>query len=163
MLIDWIIFLHVTSAFAFFAAHGVSVGVAFRLRKERAPERLHALLDFSKAFGMSSNISLLVLLGTGVAAGFMAHLWDKGWLWTALGLVILVSVLMGASMSPFFDRLRKLAGGSYREGGKLVPAGGAATADEVEAMIARFPLTSVTLVGVVISTAILYLMMFKPF
>jgi hypothetical protein len=47
MLYQWMVFLHIAGVFAFLVAHGVSVGVAFRVRLERDPKRIMALLDLS--------------------------------------------------------------------------------------------------------------------
>jgi hypothetical protein len=44
---NWLVFLHVVSALGFMMAHGVSVSVAFALRRERHPERVRALLGLS--------------------------------------------------------------------------------------------------------------------
>jgi hypothetical protein len=44
---NWLVFLHVVSALGFMMAHGVSVSVAFALRRERHSERVRALLELS--------------------------------------------------------------------------------------------------------------------
>ena len=49
-----LVLLHVLGAFGFLMAHGVSVGVAFTLRRERELERIRALLNLS-----SSSLGIL--------------------------------------------------------------------------------------------------------
>ena len=44
---NWWVFLHIAGVFAFLTAHGVSVGVAFKLRRERDPQRILALNELS--------------------------------------------------------------------------------------------------------------------
>src|SRR6266511_2088162 len=46
-LYPWLVFLHIGGAFLFVLAHGVSALVAFRLRAERDPGRMTALLELS--------------------------------------------------------------------------------------------------------------------
>ena len=41
----WIVYAHVLGAFAFAAGHGVAATMAFRLRSERDPSRIAAILD----------------------------------------------------------------------------------------------------------------------
>jgi hypothetical protein len=43
----WIVYAHVLGAFAFAAGHGVAATMAFRLRSERDPSRIAAILDYS--------------------------------------------------------------------------------------------------------------------
>jgi hypothetical protein len=47
-LSNWIVWIHIVGGFTFPLAHGVSAGVAFRLREERDVPRVQALLDLSK-------------------------------------------------------------------------------------------------------------------
>lgn len=47
----WIVLLHVTGAFGFVLAHGVSVLVAFRLCSEREPANVAALMYASTELG----------------------------------------------------------------------------------------------------------------
>ena len=77
---QWIIFAHVVSAFTFFMAHGVAIAVALRLSHERQTERLQVLLELSNLSRPASNISLIVLLLSGIAGGFIADWWRMGWI-----------------------------------------------------------------------------------
>jgi hypothetical protein len=44
-LYEWIKFLHVIAAVAFMVAHGTSIGISSRLKKEQDVERIKAMLD----------------------------------------------------------------------------------------------------------------------
>ena len=55
---------------------------------------MQALLDFSRFAVNTMYVSVLVLLVAGVAAGFMAGLWGKGWIWAAIVLLLLMFAAM---------------------------------------------------------------------
>ena len=56
-------------AFGFVLAHGASAFAAIRIRSEREPSRVAALLDLSGTSMSLMYVSLLVLVGAGIAAG----------------------------------------------------------------------------------------------
>ena len=80
----WFVFLHVLGVFGFLMAHGVSISVAFALRRERNFERVQTLLNLSASSIEVMLGSLAVLILSGVITGFMGHWWDKGWIWLSL-------------------------------------------------------------------------------
>jgi amino acid transporter len=159
----WIIFLHVVSAFIFFMAHGVSIGAALRLRREHQLERLRMLLELSDASRRFVRGSLVVLLLSGIAGGFMLNWWHMGWIWVSLALLVFITVVMFRGMSPYFNKLRKAVGIPYREAGKIQPALEAAPAAEIEALLTMGNMVVMTGIGIGIMVVIVYLMMFKPF
>jgi predicted PurR-regulated permease PerM len=159
----WIIFLHVVSAFIFFMAHGVSIGVALWLRREHQLERLRMLLELSDASRRFVRGSLVVLLLSGIAGGFMLNWWHMGWIWVSLALLVFITVVMFRGMSPYFNKLRKAVGSPYQEGGKIRPALEAAPAAEIEALLTTGNMVVMTGIGIGIMVVIVYLMMFKPF
>src|SRR5215472_12656033 len=105
---QWLVFAHVLGVFGFLLAHGTATAVAFALPRQREVERVRALLDLSRGVTMVANISLLVLLAAGITAGFMGNWWGQGWIWTALGLLVLMSISMSVLGSRPFNRLRML-------------------------------------------------------
>src|SRR5260370_27863841 len=90
----WLIFLHVLAVFTFLLAHGASAAVSFRLRGERVVARVQVLLELSRGANAVADAALLVLLAAGIAAGFMGNWWGHYWIWTALGLLLLISDVM---------------------------------------------------------------------
>ena len=99
-----VVLLHVLGAFAFVMAHGVSMLIAFRLRGERDPGRQALLLELSGISVGLMYIGLGVLLLAGIVAAFMGGLWDRGWIWAALGiLVVVIMVLIATGTVPIFD------------------------------------------------------------
>ena len=75
---------------------------SLRLRSERNLERIRALLDLSSASLGLMYGSLLLILGTGIWAGFRGRWWDMGWIWPGLGLLIFIILTMNALASPYY-------------------------------------------------------------
>lgn len=159
----WIVFLHVLGGMTFFLAHGASASVDFKIRQETQPDRIRALLDVS---AHSLNVlfaSLLVLLGAGIAAGFVGHWWRFGWIWVSLALLVGTSGFMSWYSRRRFTALRKAAGLAYMEGNKPHPAEPPLGDDDIAARAAAVNPVLSTAVGYGALVIILWLMMFKPF
>jgi hypothetical protein len=105
---QWFVFAHILGVFGFLLAHGTAAAVAFVLPRQREVERVRALLDLSRGVSMVANASLLVLLAGGLTAGFMGNWWGQGWIWTSLGLFVLIGVTMSVLGSRPLNRLRQL-------------------------------------------------------
>ena len=108
----WIVLVHVISVLGFLAAHGVSMGVVFRLRSERELGRVRALLDLSASSLGSMYLFVLVVLLSGIVAGIVGGWWTSGtlWIWASLILLIAIVVYMSYRASPYFTALRQAAG-----------------------------------------------------
>jgi uncharacterized membrane protein len=152
----WWVFLHIVGVFAFLLSHGVSVGVSFRLRRERDPRRITALLELSGSSIALFNGSLLVLIFAGVVAGFLGHWWGQGWIWTALGLLIATSVAMSVLARPFYKRARLVAEA-------LSSGSEAVTEDQLASILRSSRPLMIAGLGFGALLVILWLMMFKPF
>lgn len=150
------VYLHIVGVFGFLVAHGVSVGVAFRLRKERDPKRVMALLDLSSSSATLFYISILVLLTAGVVAGFLGHWWGFWWIWLALAALVATMGLMYALATTYYKRVRTIAG-AMAEGSQAVRE------DQLAAVLAGPRPWVLAAVGFVSLLFILYLMLFKPF
>jgi hypothetical protein len=163
MFTKWILFLHVLSSITFFLAHGASAAVAFRIRKETDFIRIRAMLDLSVSTFMAMVYSFLVLGLSGLALPFLVKLWDKGWVWTSIVLMVFVVVWMGLFNEKGFKELRRLVGLPYMRGSKEFPAETPASAEEVAAHLKKINLHTLVIVGYVIPAIVLWLMVFKPF
>ncbi len=160
---QWLVFLHILAALAFFMAHGASAVMAFRLRQERQIERIRAILDMSNAALPVAYSALAVLLLAGIGAGIMGGWFRMGWIWAALVLMVVMWFGMHYYAFRFYTPVRKAVGLPYRDGKAEHPAGTPASDGEIAALIQTAnPLVlggfSFAIVGV-----ILWLMMFKPF
>jgi small-conductance mechanosensitive channel len=159
----WIVFLHLLGLLGFVLAHGASAAAAFALRRERGLEKVQALLLLSTSTYGVMYISLLVLLVTGIIAGFMGQWWGWGWIWVSLGLLVAIIVAMSILGSPVYGRARKAAGLPYFEGGKQRPAEPAPNPAELDAALSRANPVLLAVIGYVGLALITWLMMFKPF
>jgi len=108
--IDWIVFLHVAGAFAFVAAHGVSIFVAFQLRHERDRARLGALLDLSGRSLTTAFVGLLVLFVSGIAAGIILGSFGQAWIWVSLVILVVIAGVMNPVGTVYFSGIRAALG-----------------------------------------------------
>ncbi len=157
-----LIFTHVLSVLGFLMAHGASAAVMFRLRVEREPSRLCALLDLSQAVGGAMALTALVLFVSGLALGFIGAWWSSGWIWASLGLFLAISIVMSWQGRMYFERVRRALGAETRAAAepgmpRVLPPAALAT---VLASGRPMLLAGVGLGGLAVITA---LMMFKPF
>jgi len=164
-LYQWLVFTHVLGVFGFLLAHGASAAIAFRLRGEREVAPVRALLDLSRSAAIVANASLLALLAAGIAAGFMGGWWSRGWIWVALGLLILISFAMTGVGSRPLTRVRRLLDGTEFRGEKGDPKTSATipTDQQLAAALSTIKPWLLTAIGGGGLALILWLMMFKPF
>ena len=143
--------------------HGTSALVSLRLRYVRELQQVRALLDLSRfALGVM-YISLIVLLVTGVWAGFKGRWWDDGWIWASLGLLVAIIIAMYAIATPYYHRVRPTAGLNIIHGSAQDPPPNPVSQEELDALLTSwrpFVLAGIGFAGLVVT---LWLMMFKPF
>jgi hypothetical protein len=159
----WIKLLHVLGAFGFVLAHGASALAAVRIRSEREPSRVAALLDLSSASLGLMYISLLVLLAGGITAGFVGGFWGEAWIWVAIGLLVVVVVAMYPLGSQHYAKVRRAVGQKAYGDPKDAPLPAPLVADELAALLASprpFVLAAFGGIGLVL---VLWLMVVKPF
>jgi Predicted integral membrane protein (DUF2269) len=153
---QWMVFLHIAGVFVFLIAHGVSVGVAFRVRGERDPRRIMALLELSAWATGLMYAGILLLLTGGIIAGFMGDWWGGGWIWVSLGTLVLIMVAMYAMATGYYRRLRLVVG--------AMADGSHAVSEERLAEALEGPRAWIlAVIGFGGLLFILYLMLFKPF
>jgi hypothetical protein len=152
---QWWKFVHVLGVFAFLISHGVSIAVAFRLRRERDPVRVLTLVQLSGSSIAAFYTSMLLLVGAGVALGFLGHWWSYIWIWTAIGVLVATMVLMYLLATPYYRKIRVVAG-AMAQGSQAV------TDQQFGALLTSPILFVVTAVGVVGLGLILWLMIMQP-
>jgi hypothetical protein len=159
----WIVFIHVAAAFVFAAGHGVTMYVAFAVRREKDRAKMAALLDMSGWALTSAGIAVLVVLLVGILAGVVAGDWNR--LWIGVSLVLFIAI--GAAMTPiggaWFNKLRVALGQRTR----TFKPGDADPVPVSDGELAALQATKVPEQLLVIGgggfLVILYLMMFRPF
>ena len=163
MLIRWLIFIHVLSAITFFLAHGTSAAMAFQLRKETNIERIRTMLGLSGKTIMVLFVSFLVMGLTGLIMPFILKIWNQGWIWVSIVLMVFVFFHMTLRNEKTYKTVRKLAGMPYMKGSKEYPAEPPASDEEILAHIRKISVYELIAVGYVVPAFVLWLMVFKPF
>jgi hypothetical protein len=160
---NWIVFLHVLGAFTFVLAHGVSAGVSLKLREEREVARVQALLELSNTATQGMYVGLLILLIGGITAAFMAGLWGRGWVWTAIVVLVVMIAFMYARASRYYGEVRRAAGLAYYIPGKGAGGPVAANPGELARLLGSSRAMELAGGGTIGLVAILWLMVMKPF
>jgi hypothetical protein len=163
MMYRWLVLLHVLAVFGFLMAHGISVGVAVRLRRERKLEQIQALLNLSSSSLGVLHGSLAILFLTGIVNGFIGHWWSRGWIWLSLGLLIAIYIYMGIAASGYYSRVRKAVGLAYMESFKPHLPVEPACAEEINTLLSQSRPVTLAVAGFGSLAIIAWLMMFKPF
>jgi hypothetical protein len=108
----WLVALHLLGFTVFIASHGVSMWVAFRVRRERDRAVVTALLDLSLRASQVAYLGLIALgiggLGAAWSAGFLTTTWNVA----AYVVIVVVLVTMFAVASPYYHGLREAIAGT---------------------------------------------------
>ena len=163
ILIRWLIFLHVLAALTFYMAHGALVAMAFKVRKETDFARIRAMLDLSNSTMITMGMAFLVMGLTGLILPFLIHIWNRGYIWVSIVLMLFVAIYMAAFIVTHYMELRRLVGLPYRKGSKELPAEPPSSPEEVAALLKKTSVTGLVVIGYVIPAIVLWLMIFKPF
>lgn len=164
-LYPWLVVLHVLCVFAFLAIHGVSMGVWWRVRRERDRTRLIPLLELSGGVITPMSVVMLLLLVSGILAGIAGGLWFNGqwWLWASIAVLVVIIAVMTPLVAIPMNGVRRALGmpsqADVKAGTVPEPVDDAA----LDALLSdRRPLVggSIAIVGIVLLT---WLMESKPF
>jgi hypothetical protein len=164
-LYPWIVLTHVTGVLLFFVAHGSSAVVGLRLKGERDPARVLALLDLSRwSLGPAAGVSLLVGLVAGIAAGFVGGWWGHLWIWLSLAIFLAVGGLMTPMAAAKLSAMRSAAGIRIQPPFGFGPHGEAPTADpaELQRLLEAWNPWPTSVLGIAGFVVILALMLLKP-
>jgi len=156
---NWVVYLHVTVIFIFLIQHAAEIIVTFKLREQKEPEGIFATYAFmpdNNSRNLRITYSLIIV--TGAVAGFMSTWWKQGWMWSALGMMILIWVVM-TRVAPNYlnavDAITDLA---------LKNRDDKSAIDKFRSDLkARREPEIMTVTSVIGGLIILWLMMFKPF
>lgn len=106
----WVVLAHVIGAFGFVFAHGVSAFVAFRLRAVQSAEQVTTLMNLSGSSLMMAYASLLIILISGIALGFMGDWWGRAWIWISIGLLLAIATSMYLVGTKYYVHVRHAVG-----------------------------------------------------
>jgi hypothetical protein len=163
ILIRWLIFVHILAALTFFLAHGTSAAMAFKIRKETDFKRIGAMLDLSWSTMVLMGVSFLIMGLTGIILPFLIRIWNKGYIWASIVLMLFVFIYMAVFNETTYKQLRRLGGLPYMKGSKQLPAEPPSSPEEVAALLNKTRVTGLVVVGYLIPAFVLWLMVFKPF
>ncbi|HJS18873.1 MAG TPA: hypothetical protein VJ785_08990, partial [Anaerolineales bacterium] len=157
LLIRWLIFVHILSAISFFLAHGASAAMAFKIRNETDFTRIRAMLDLSWSTMTLMGVSFLIMGLTGIALPFLIHIWNKGYIWLSIVLMVFVFVYMAIFNDKHYKQVRRLVGLPYMKSGKELPAEPPSSPEEVAALLRKTSVWSLVVVGYMIPAIVLWL------
>lgn len=160
-----IVFIHAATMLLFFIAHGASMAVAFRLKRERDPAAVRALLDLSTwAMGWPTGILVIVGLVTGIAVGIMGGWFGQIWIWASLVLFIAVALAMTPMASSRLRPMRAAAGTvPFNPFSRTPPPAPEPNPAELSRLLDEWNPVPIALLGLASFLVILWLMLFKPF
>lgn len=156
----WLVYLHVAAVVIFLLAHGPSVGMALRLRREPTADGIKALVGLSTLATQATYPSLILVLASGTILAFAGHWWGRKWVWVAIGVVLVTSFAM-AGLASRYHRLRPPRPGRGQSSDpRIAPA---RSPEEVRRIAASISAAPITAVGVTALALLLWLMLLKPF
>ena len=119
------------------------------------------LLQLSGSSFKVMAISLLVLLLSGIIAGFIGQWWGHGWIWVSLILLMAVYGVMALLGTRVLNNVRQGIGlpSAYGQPPRTEPF----SAEELDALLNRSQPARLALLGFGGIGVIAWLMMFKPF
>ena len=162
-LYPWIVFLHASTILLFFIAHGASMAVAFRLKREQDPARVRALLDLSRsALGVPTIVVVTTGLLSGILLGFLGGWWGELWIWVSLVLFVGVALAMTPLVAGRLNPIRAAAGMPpipIKAGQDAPPE----DPEELRRQLDAWNPIPAAVAGLGAFLVILYLMMVKPF
>ena len=159
----WVVTLHVLGAFLFVFGHGASAFAALRLRRERDPARIGAMLEVSTASFVTMGIGWLVLLAAGIVATFMGNLWGEAWIWISLVIFVVLTGYMTPRAAGWTRQVRHAIGVKAASDKKDAPDPTPASPEELDQILRSPRVFEVTAVGGIGLAVIIFLMILKPF
>ena len=104
---QWLVFLHLVGLVLFVSMHGVSMWVAFRVRRTPDPDTGRLLLDMSQRGNQIMYLGLLLLGIGGLGAAWQADLLLAPWIVASYVVVVVIILGMYAVGAGFYYPLRE--------------------------------------------------------
>src|SRR2546423_2281285 len=143
----WLKFFHLLGVGLFLFGHGMSAIASFAVRGRPADAATGAMLKASIGSAAIYYPGLILILVTGIWMGFAGSLWRTGWIWTAIAVLLVTAVVMGA-LSRHYHLARDTIGKDP------------AAAESSLRQARPIPIAIIGTIGIV---ALFFLMVFKPF
>jgi hypothetical protein len=155
----WIVYLHIVVIFIFLIQHAAEIWVSFKLREQKEPEGIFATYAFMPNNNVRNlRITYSLIIVTGITAGFITTWWRQGWMWTALGVMIVIWIVMKRVSSIYLYAVDAIAEQALKN------REDASAIDKFRSDLkARREPEILSVTSVIGGLIILWLMMFKPF
>ncbi len=151
---QWLVFAHLLGLVIFAMCHGVSVFVAFRVRRVADPTVAAGYLQLSQTANQVMYLGLLLLAIGGIGAASVGNLWGQTWVWSSVVVLIVVILLMYVVGASYYYRLRdELAG---KTDVKLT------TSEELSRRLATRRPEWLAIIGLAGLVILIWLMVLKP-
>ena len=155
----WVVYLHILVIFIFLIEHAAEIWVSFKLREQKEPEGIFATYAFMPNNNVRNlRITYSLIIITGITAGFITTWWRQGWMWTALGVMIVIWIVMKRVSSIYLYAVDAIAEHALQN------REDASAIDKFRSDLkARREPEILSVTSVIGGLIILWLMMFKPF
>lgn len=108
--------------------------MAFKIRREKDFARIGAMLNLSWSTIVLIGVSFLIMGLTGIILPFLYRIWNRGYIWLSIVLMLFVFIYMAVFNEKHYKELRRLVGLPYMKGSKQLPAEPPSHPDEVTAL-----------------------------
>ncbi|MEX0991255.1 MAG: DUF2269 family protein [Actinomycetota bacterium] len=146
--------LHILGALGFVGAHGATAAAGLRIRRERDPIRIRALLELSRSTRPAMYVSLLLIVVSGIVTGVEGHWWGQAWIWWSTGLLIVLVAVAFPLAVPYYRRIRRAV--------EVTASGKHSSADELARLVRSSRPIWILIVESVGIAVIVALMVLKP-
>lgn len=163
MVYEWVVFIHISSVLGFMLVHGISMGIALRLRSERNVEHIRGLLTLSRSSIRFVHLFVLLVFVTGLTLGFLGNWWSHLWIWTALAVGVVMYATMFLLGTRYYDRVRRAVGVKPFYGAKKDVSVTPTRTEGLETLLSSSRPILLAAIGIGGLVIILWLMLFKPF
>jgi hypothetical protein len=155
----WVVYLHILVIFIFLIQHAAEIWVSFKLREQIEPEGIFAIYAFMPNNNVRTlRITYSLISITGITAGFITPWWRQGWMWTAIGVMIVIWVVMKRVSSIYLYAVDAIAEQALKN------RDDASAIDKFRSELkARREPEILSVTSGIGGLIILWLMMFKPF
>ncbi len=149
-----LVFVHIVGVVVFAAAHGVSMFVAYQVRRQRDPRSVAMLLTMSQRAVLVSHGGMLLLGVGGLGAAAVGGLLLAPWVVASAIVLVAVALMMGMVATPYYVGLRAIVG--------IDGAAPSVDADELERRLVTSRPDILLAVGGIGALVLLWLMVSKP-
>jgi hypothetical protein len=146
----------------FLLAHGTSAAMAFRLRSEKTTDGIRSLTELSKQTTNVMYSFILLVVITGLILGAQGGWFGRGWIWTAL-LVLVLTIGVMSVLGRRYGEVRGAVGLPVRRRRGPATTSAPGSPEAIRRAVDATPAALITAIGVVALALLLWLMILKPF